>query len=85
MGMVDSLNVSVATGIILYEAARQREKLGMYACRRMETEEYDRLLFKWLYPRVASFCQKHGRPYPGLNCAGEIQESITGNQREGLK
>ncbi len=85
MGMVESLNVSVATGIILYEAAHQREKLGMYAFRRMETEEYDRLLFEWLHPRVASFCQKHGRPYPGLDCAGEIQESITGNQREGLK
>ena len=35
MGMVESLNVSVATGIILYEAARQREQTGMYACRQI--------------------------------------------------
>jgi tRNA (guanosine-2'-O-)-methyltransferase len=85
MGMVESLNVSVATGIILYEAARQREKLGMYARRRIATEEYDRLLFEWLHPRVASYCQQRGRSYPRLDCEGEIRESITGNAREGLK
>ena len=85
MGMVESLNVSVATGIILYEAAHQREKLGMYARRRIRIEEYNRLLFEWLHPRVASYCQERGRPYPSLDCEGEIQESITGNRREGLK
>ena len=29
-GMVQSLNVSVASAVILYEAQRQREKKGMY-------------------------------------------------------
>ncbi len=84
MGMVESLNVSVATGIILYEAARQREQAGMYACRQIGREEYDRLLFEWLHPSVAAYCRKNGRSYPRLDQDGEIHESISGNRREGL-
>ena len=80
------VNYARSTAIqILYEAAHQREKLGMYARRRIRIEEYNRLLFEWLHPRVASYCQERGRPYPSLDCEGEIQESITGNRREGLK
>jgi tRNA (guanosine-2'-O-)-methyltransferase len=85
MGMVESLNVSVATGIILYEAARQRSLAGMYDKRRIEEREYDRLLFEWLHPSVAKYCQEHHRAYPRLNDKGEITESITGNRRDGLK
>lgn len=84
MGMVESLNVSVATGIILYEAARQREKAGLYACRQLGEQEYDRLLFEWLHPSVAAYCQAHQRAYPRLDPDGEIRESISGNRRDGL-
>jgi tRNA (guanosine-2'-O-)-methyltransferase len=85
MGMVESLNVSVATGIILYEAARQRDAAGLYERRRIGDGEYNQLLFEWLHPGVARFCQSQGRAYPDLDGCGEIQESVTGNRREGLK
>ena len=85
MGMVESLNVSVASGIILYEAVRQREQAGFYASPQIGQLEFDRLLFEWLHPRVARYCQTTGRPYPRLDEGGEIQESISGNLREGFK
>ena len=85
MGMVESLNVSVATGIILYEAARQRTAAGMYEERSLDEQVYHRLLFEWLHPEVAEYCRRHSRLYPVLNGKGEIVESITGNRRDGLK
>jgi tRNA (guanosine-2'-O-)-methyltransferase len=85
MGMVESLNVSVATGIILYEAARQREKAGLYAARQISPQSYERLLFEWLHPSVASYCKAHRRPYPSLDPDGEIVEPVSGNRREGFK
>lgn len=47
-GMVQSLNLSVSVGIILYEALRQREAKGFFRERRLPDEEYDRLIKKWL-------------------------------------
>jgi tRNA (guanosine-2'-O-)-methyltransferase len=85
MGMVESLNVSVAAGIILFEAARQRERAGLYNNRRMGDDEYSRLLFEWLHPAVARYCRAQGRPYPCLNENGEIHESVSGNRREGIE
>ncbi len=85
MGMVESLNVSVAAGIILFEAARQREQAGLYASCRIGEEEYTRLLFEWLHPAVARYCRARGRPYPSLDDNGEIHEPISGNRREGIE
>ncbi len=51
-GMVQSLNVSVATGIILYEAERQREAKGMYDRGRLSEEEIEKILQKWAYEEV---------------------------------
>jgi len=85
MGMVESLNVSVATGVILYEALRQRENAGLYRRRRIADEQYDQLLFEWLHPAVAAYCRTHGRPYPALDEHGEIEESVTENRRDGLQ
>ncbi len=51
-GMVQSLNVSVATGIILYEAVRQREKKGMYDRPSLSREEIEEILRKWAYEDV---------------------------------
>ncbi len=48
LGMVQSLNLSVSVGIILYEALRQREVSGYFQKRRLSPEEYERLLKKWL-------------------------------------
>ena len=66
MGMVQSLNVSVATALILYEAMAQRQKAGMYSHSKINKADYDQLLFEWAYPRVAQILKKQGKPYPKL-------------------
>ena len=71
-GMVRSLNVSVATALLLYEAERQRREAGFYDRRRLEGGRYRRLLFEWAYPRVAEQCRRTGRPYPPLGEDGEL-------------
>ena len=47
MGMVQSLNVSVAAATILYEAWRQREAAGMYDRPSFSQEERAELLAQW--------------------------------------
>jgi tRNA (guanosine-2'-O-)-methyltransferase len=71
-GMVHSLNVSVATAIILFEAQRQRARAGMYDARRLPPEEYARILFEWLHPEVARWCRERGLPYPAVDERGDI-------------
>ncbi len=51
-GMVQSLNVSVATGVILYEAQRQREKAGLYDKPSLSEEEKEEILKKWAFEDV---------------------------------
>lgn len=48
VGMVQSLNLSVSVGIILYEAFRQRQTRGLYSGCRLSAEEYQRWLNHWL-------------------------------------
>jgi tRNA (guanosine-2'-O-)-methyltransferase len=72
VGMTQSLNVSVATALILYEAQRQRMEAGMYRTRHMDDETFRRLMFEWGYPRLVSYYRKRKLPYPVLNDEGEI-------------
>lgn len=72
LGMIQSLNVSVATALILYEAQRQRQEAGMYDTRHMDAQTYQTLLFEWGYPRLAPFYKKKKRPYPTLDDKGFI-------------
>ncbi len=72
LGMVHSLNVSVATALLLFEAARQREAAGMYEASRLEPDEFRRRLFEWAYPSVAAARRREHRPYPELTDDGEI-------------
>lgn len=74
MGMVQSLNVSVAAAVLLYEAQRQREAIGMYAQRRLDPETLRDLTFQWAYPRLASSFRREGRPYPSLDAEGRIAD-----------
>ena len=74
-GMVESLNVSVAAALILYEAQRQRGEAGMYDASRLDPEEFDRTLFEWAYPEIAARLQRHGHAYPGLSEEGELLEN----------
>ena len=47
-GMVQSFNVSVAVGILLYECVRQREELGMYDTMQLSEESFYRYKEEWL-------------------------------------
>lgn len=47
-GMIQSLNVSVACAITLYEALRQRLQVGMQAGQGMSETEFQRLLSEWM-------------------------------------
>ncbi|VVS93125.1 tRNA (guanosine(18)-2'-O)-methyltransferase TrmH [Desulfoluna spongiiphila] len=72
LGMVKSLNVSVATALILYEAQRQRLAKGMYEERAMDDETYRTLLFEWGYPRLVPYYKKQGKPYPPMDDEGYL-------------
>jgi tRNA (guanosine-2'-O-)-methyltransferase len=49
MGMVQSLNVSVATALILYEAERQLENAGRYDIPQLSKEQREKIKNDWLY------------------------------------
>ncbi|WP_108649011.1 tRNA (guanosine(18)-2'-O)-methyltransferase TrmH [Dongshaea marina] len=73
VGMVQSLNVSVASALILYEAQRQRENAGMYQqASQLPLEEQTRLLFEGGHPILAKQCRKKGLPYPKLDDEGQV-------------
>lgn len=72
VGMVHSLNVSVATALLLYEAMRQREAAGMYDELRLDDATFRSRLFEWAYPIVARRRREAGRPYPSLDEDGSI-------------
>jgi tRNA (guanosine-2'-O-)-methyltransferase len=71
-GLGTSLNVSVAVGVILHEAERQRLAAGFYAQPRLTPEERERTLFEWSYPDIAERCRHHGRAYPPLTADGKL-------------
>ncbi len=77
-GMVQSLNVSVAAAILLFEALRQREARGVVPTggEGMPQERYRDQLFEWAYPEVAGWCRQEGRPYPSLSPEGAILEDL---------
>ena len=74
-GMVESLNVSVANALVLYEAARQREAAGLYDKSRLDPEEARLTLFEWCYPEIARRCRNHGVPYPELDEQGYFSDN----------
>jgi tRNA (guanosine-2'-O-)-methyltransferase len=47
-GMVQSLNVSVSCGVLLYEVARQRDLSGQYKKSGFEKQEYEDLYNEWM-------------------------------------
>ena len=77
-GMVQSLNVSVATATLLFEALRQRQAAGLAPSHGegLEPDHYRQLLFEWSYPDVARWCREQGRDYPELNAEGELTEEL---------
>ena len=71
-GMVQSLNVSVASALLLFEAERQRSAHAMYQQSRLPPEDFSERLFEWAYPALARKMRKQGQPYPALGPDGEI-------------
>ncbi len=77
-GMVQSLNVSVAGAILLFEALRQRDLAGITPKNGegLKKTQYDQLIFEWAYPEVAKWCQEEGRKYPQIDSKGEIIDEL---------
>ena len=76
MGVTQSLNVSVACAVVLYEAQRQRKAAGMYNSHRLDDKTLARQRFEWLHPVLTEYCQKHGLAYPALDDSGELAEPM---------
>lgn len=74
VGMVQSLNVSVASALILYEAQRQRAEAKMYGELKVPQDEVDYILFNALHPTIKKYCDKHQIRYPRLNDRGDIDD-----------
>ena len=74
-GMVQSLNVSVANAVVLFEAQRQRLKAGLYDKVRLDLDTYKQTVFEWGYPELAAMYRRQGKPYPELGERGEILHS----------
>ncbi len=72
MGMVSSLNVSTAAGIILVEAQHQRLQAGLYDQPRIDQDEICRCLFEWGNRDLAKFCRDNGLAYPPLDEIGDV-------------
>jgi len=73
-GMVASLNVSVASAVILFEAQKQRLAAGMYEKRSIQDDRYEKLLFEWSYPRIARMLREKNQHYPPLDENGYFEE-----------
>jgi tRNA (guanosine-2'-O-)-methyltransferase len=81
-GMVESLNVSVAAALILFEAQRQRQASGMYDTRHFSDADFKRLLFEYTYPRLAAVLHEQGKPYPTLDENGAFNAGYTTDEKE---
>lgn len=74
IGMVQSLNVSVASALILYEAQLQRQNAGMYQRTQsvLSEAEQQRLLFEGGYPVLAQVAKRKGLPQPYIDEQGQV-------------
>jgi len=66
VGMVASLNVSVAAAIILQEAYRQRAAAKMYGSNQLPEAMRQKRFFQWAHPTVAAYCEQRGIAYPSV-------------------
>ena len=80
-GMVQSLNVSVATALVLYEAYHQRTAAGYYEHCSLDKESYMQLLFEAWHPKIANYCRQKNLPYPAIDDDANILEAIPGSQQ----
>lgn len=83
LGMVSSLNVSVATAVILFEAQRQRRRAGLYDTPRLGEAERNALAVRWLHPRQARWLEAHGMPLPRLLPDGSLPDETVARLADG--
>ena len=76
LGMVQSLNVSVAAAVILFEAQRQRLEAGLYDTPQLNEAERQRRAFAYLHPRQATQLEDLGQPFPDLDNDGDVASEI---------
>jgi tRNA (guanosine-2'-O-)-methyltransferase len=72
IGMVQSLNVSVAAALVMYEAQHQREKANMYGTRKLDHFYCQTMLFEQGHPIYAKACRRKQIPYPAIDALGQI-------------
>jgi tRNA (guanosine-2'-O-)-methyltransferase len=77
LGMVQSLNVSVATAVILFEAQRQRRNAGLYASPQLEESYIHEEAFRLLHPEEARVYREKGLAAPLLAEDGSIVGKTT--------
>lgn len=82
VGMVQSLNVSVASALVLYQAYHQRMAAGLYDSRSLDDETYMTLLFEACHPKIANCCQQKRLPYPAIDEDAQILEPLLGSQAD---
>ena len=71
-GMAQSLNVSVAAALILFEAQNQRLQAGLYERTMLDESIKHKMLFEGCNPIIAQKCKEKSQPYPALDENGEI-------------
>jgi len=71
-GLVESLNVSVAAAVILFEAERQRTAAGLYSRPPADATAFNKTLFEWAQPEIARRCHEQKLPYPELTEDGDL-------------
>lgn len=76
LGMVQSLNVSVATAVVMFEAQRQRRAAGAYAAPRLTAAERDAFAIRWLHPRAAARLAAAGIPLPPPDPDGALPDHL---------
>lgn len=75
LGMVQSLNVSVAAALVLYEAQRQRQLAGLYDTPSLSEEVCQQILFARGHPRLYALCQAKQLALPHIDAHGQIKAS----------
>ncbi len=75
VGMVSSLNVSTAAGIILTEAQHQRMGAGMYDQVSLSPEEIAYTLFEWGNRDLAKYCRENNLAYPPVDEQGDVLDA----------
>lgn len=83
-GMAQSLNVSVATALILYEAERQLDEAGRYDTAQLSLEKIEEIKFEWVHRDLISRRSK-GIIFTGRKKRGRRERSHMKLEKKEIK